>query len=355
MRGPSPELIRPTDEDIAFIASISPESVVDLQPAQPDSGPIETSRIRKLSFDGLRRTYTPKVRTKEKRYDVATIDNSWGLPAGTSCPGATPFCQDCYGKAAEEWDPVRLKMERNMDRLVSAETPGRMLDVLAPGVAQWRKRVDRHGGKKSQLIFRPHWNGDIYNENYAEALAALMQFEENQDVSWWIFTRSYGWGENPVDVIPILAGISNLALYLSVDWFNKDRADEVKSEYGDLVHAAYCGETTVDTMNLSGGEGFICPETAGEMELMPPKARNNPDGNRTQGACTVCRKCIRGETDVHFITGTTTGEVEQPRIFPKALGGKRQPRPQPSMPAEPVPDGRLFSDQSDIPTQESFL
>ncbi len=355
MGAQSPELIRPTNDEIAFITSLTPETVVDLQPDKPDSEIIQLSKIRKLSFDGVKRLYTPKGRTTEKRYDVATIDNSWGLPAGESCPGATPFCQDCYGKAAEEWDPVRLKMERNMDLLVSAETPGRMLDVMAPAVAQWRRRVDRMGGKKSQLIFRPHWNGDIFNENYTEALAALMQNDDNKDVSFWLFTRSFGWGENPVDAIPMLAGIGNLALYLSVDWFNKDRADEVMSEYGDQISAAYCGETTVDTMNLSGGEGFICPETAGEMELMPKKARNNPDGNRVQGACTVCRVCITGREDVHFITGKTTGEIEAPRIFPKVLGGRRQPRPKVPATTEEPSEVRLFTDPQAIPTQESFF
>ncbi len=302
-------LILPTDEQITAINNFDMALAVDEAAPSPESSSLELSFIRKLTTEGTLRFY------RKKRYDVARIGNSYGLPAGDSCPGATPFCEGCYGKSAEEWVSVAAKMERNMNRLVDAGTVGKMIDVIDPAINKWEETLERRGAKPWHYIYRPHWNGDYFSEDYAVASAEVMK--KHAKVSHWVFTRSIGWGENPVNVIPILAEVPNLALYMSVDHFNQDRAREVKAQFGDLVRIAWCGEDTIETMELSKGEGVVCPENVGEKELMVP-LHNNDDPTQLQGACPDCRKCIRGDVDIHFTTSKTRVKY-QGRVFPIAV------------------------------------
>lgn len=302
-------LILPTDEQIAAINNFDMATAIDEAAPSPESSALELSFIRKLTTEGTLRFY------RNKRYDLAHVGNSYGLPAGDSCPGATPFCAGCYGKSAEEWKSVAAKMERNMNRLVDAGTVGKMIDVIDPAINKWEKTLKRRGAKPWHYIYRPHWNGDYFSEDYAAASAEVMK--RHPKVSHWVFTRSIGWGENPVDVIPILAEVPNLALYMSVDHFNQERAREVKAKFGDLVRIAWCGEDTIETMELSKGEGTICPENVGDMELMVPRRTGN-DPKELQGACPQCRHCIKGDGDVHFTTGRTR-VMYQGRAFPIAI------------------------------------
>ena len=61
------------------------------------------------------------------------------------------------------------------------------------------------------MYYRIHWSGDIFNEEYAKALASAIQL--NSDIHFWGYTRSFF-------SVPHLCNLPNLTLYLSLDPVN---------------------------------------------------------------------------------------------------------------------------------------
>lgn len=215
-----------------------------------------------------------------------SIHNSFGLPAGDSCPGKTPFCESCYAVISEQSKGVRDAMQHNLRLLTEAGTVESMTHLLAEAVGRFTFEAMQKNLAPRDWVFRIHWDGDFFSEDYARAWAAVI--EANSDVQFWAYTRSY---VPPVNVVPILAGIPNLALYLSADEWNIERAKLVASEWPQ-VRLAICTVDYETGRKLADRKAIVCPENNGRMPLMK-------DG---RGACVDCRLCPDARADVIFST-----------------------------------------------------
>src|SRR4051794_30120190 len=146
------------------------------------------------------------------------IANSFGLLAGRahSCPGATATCQRvCYaGKLEKVYKGVREVLVSNQEELTGQDKAG-MAGLLAEMIAGFCADCDRaeRRGSKVPRDFRIHWDGDFFSLDYAEAWADVIN--SSSHVRFWVYTRSFD--PSSLDVLPALAGLTNLTVYLSVD------------------------------------------------------------------------------------------------------------------------------------------
>lgn len=159
-------------------------------------------------------------------------------------------------------------------------------------VVDFRADLERHGGEP---IFRIHWDGDFYSLAYARAWAIVIA--ENPDIRFWAYTRSF---RGRVNVVPTLASLENLTLYLSVDRDNAGAARTILRGYPN-ARAATLTDTATDgaTMLADLGRAYApaCPENTRRIPLV--LAGRGPNGNGA-GACAACGLCIRGTRDVRF-------------------------------------------------------
>lgn len=85
-----------------------------------------------LSFD---RKVSPTGTWQESRRRwIPTTPNSFGLPSGSTCPGATEFCESCYGAASEQSAGVAELLERNRRLLVMLPRTGDWPTVQVAGL-----------------------------------------------------------------------------------------------------------------------------------------------------------------------------------------------------------------------------
>ena len=213
-----------------------------------------------------------------------SIGNSFGLPAGISCPGATSVCDKvCYAKKIERMPylkAVRDNLRHNWDTLSQASRP-EMIRLLDEMIGEWRTECIRRG---KDLKFRIHWDGDFFSADYAIAWATVISVYP--DVQFWAYTRSF-------DLVGHFFGLSNLSLYLSVDSENIVKAAKTRKDF-PFVRWAYLDETMADAAEVmiaeTGKPGAMCPENIGRIPLIEKK----------KGACISCNLCVAGKADIRF-------------------------------------------------------
>lgn len=216
------------------------------------------------------------------------IANAFGLPSGLafSCPGATAVCAAvCYaGKIEKVRKAVANMMLANWQQLANANY-AEMYALIREMISDFAAECDRKNGRKE---FRIHWDGDFFSADYARAWAAVIR--EFPDVQFWAYTRSF---VDALNVVPILANIDNLSLYLSVDRENIESAKRIRREFPS-VRWAFLGESDASTkaemLTLGNRPGAICPENVKRIPLITPKG----------GACITCQLCVKGKADVRF-------------------------------------------------------
>lgn len=237
----------------------------------------------------LRRSNDRKVAADVTPAGGVRIANAFGLPSGNaySCPGATTVCSAiCYaGKIENVRKAVLAMMLSNWNALQGKDEDG-MYALISEMISDFVAECDRKGGTKS---FRIHWDGDFFSLDYARAWARVIR--ENSDVTFWAYTRSF---VGDVNVIPILAGIPNLSLYLSVDKVNLSDAKRIRKAFPS-VRWAFLGQDSASTkadMLAAGNDrpGAICPENVKRIPLITDKG----------GACITCSLCVEGKADVRF-------------------------------------------------------
>lgn len=276
---------------------------------------LKLSRDRKVSplgrDGGERRRLNGK---KMDRGKVATINNSFGLPSGTTCPGKTSFCKSCYATNSEVYFPnVGRAMRHNLAMLNLFEarfgTPG-LIELLDEAVSRYERQADFYEFDRSIRVFRIHWDGDFYSYPYAVAWAEVIRRHPN--VTFWCYTRSFS---PDMDIVPVLAPLENLTLYLSVDADNCRAAHEVLRREPDVLVAACAVDyrTARELRNIARGSepplaSVPCPENARVIPL------NNADG---VGACVTCGLCVRGNRDILFSTSHLEDVLHgQGELFP---------------------------------------
>lgn len=241
-----------------------------------------------LSFD---RKVSPRaVYQASRRRWIATIPNSFGLPSGDSCPGMTSFCASCYASRSEQSAGVRALVERNLRTLQAADGTDGMAALLARMIDRYETHADQVDVPADDRMFRIHWDGDFFSVEYAQAWARVIR--AHPGVAFWTYTRSFG---PPVDVVDVLAGIDNLALYLSVDADNAERAAQVTAARPD-VRLALCAVDYQTARALHPPRGLTpvpCPENTGRVGLTD---------DHGVGACVTCRICPDDRRDIMFAT-----------------------------------------------------
>ncbi|MGY1709137.1 hypothetical protein ACI8AC_06455 [Geodermatophilus sp. SYSU D00758] len=221
------------------------------------------------------------------------IANSFGLPAGRahSCPGATATCvRVCYaGKLEKLYRGLREVLVGNLETLTGLDRAG-MAALLIDMIAGFRADCER-AEKRGAVVprdFRIHWDGDFFSLTYAEAWADVVR--ASPDIRFWVYTRSFD--PASLDVLPVLAGLPNLTVYLSVDPDNLAAASAAKQR-NPWVHWAYLAETFADgraDLAELPGKRYPCPENGKRIPLISEKG----------SACIRCGICPSGRGDVVF-------------------------------------------------------
>ncbi len=213
----------------------------------------------------------------------ASIANTFGLPSGKafSCPGATSVCETiCYaGRLEKVFKGVRNVLVSNYEQLLKADLMGKAT-LLAEMIREFSDECDKRGAEK---LFRIHWDGDFFDEEYTRAWAiTIMAFP---DVQFWAYTRSDF-------AVPLLINIENLALYFSADSANKTLAWELKRKYGvKLAYLAKDFATGKADFNEQQEKSAIpCPENNKKIPMISEKG----------SACVMCSQCVFARNDILF-------------------------------------------------------
>lgn len=234
----------------------------------------------KLSSD---RKVSPKskcyVRNGKKEFRPV-VPNAFGLPAGDSCPDMTEWCAVCYADSIQKmYTNVNKLLWHNFDLLKECgSNVNRMVDLLDEAV----KSINWKG---EEPVFRWHWSGDIFSKPYAAAIAECCR--RNPGVQFYIYTRSFDW-------VSCIVGVPNLAVYLSVDPFNIDKAKKTYAKFPEVMIAA-CGETWEESEDLMrevvGRNAPRCPENTKKIPLVSDEG---------VGACVACGMCPEAKNHVRF-------------------------------------------------------
>src|SRR5687768_6071074 len=232
--------------------------------AAPPVRPAEVRPLRRSADRKVTNLVSPSGRT-------AKIANSFGLPAGRqhSCPGATATCERvCYaGKLEKLYKGVLDVLTGNMRALAGLDRSA-MAGLLADMIDGFRADCERaeQRGSKVPRDFRIHWDGDFFSLEYAEAWADVIR--ACPDVRFWVYTRSFD--PSALDVLPVLADLPNLSVYLSVDPDNLAAAKEARRR-NSWVRWAYLAETFADgraDLATLPGKRYPCPENGRRIPLI---------------------------------------------------------------------------------------
>lgn len=227
------------------------------------------------------------------------IPNSFGLPAHVSCPGATSVCESiCYAFRLERaYTNVAKLLKNNWDELQACgNSVKKMVVLLNDLILRYKaehQRIETLRGEVFPKVFRIHWDGDFYSKTYAKAWRAIVL--NHPDVQFWAYTRSFS---PKMNVVPLLAGLDNLSLYLSVDKVNAKWAEKVIDENPGVRIAALGdsfdshGESAMEiSLRIAKRKAPKCPEQTGRYPLVLE------NGN---GACVECMLCVNGTNNVLF-------------------------------------------------------
>ena len=213
----------------------------------------------------------------------ASIANTFGLPAGKaySCPGATSVCESvCYaGKLEKVFPTVKKNLLHNWELLKDADSDT-MVSLLSEMIDEFIKDCDK---RNAQKLFRIHWDGDFFNDTYANAWKTVIL--NNPSIQFWVYTRVKS-------AAIILNGIDNLSLYYSTDSENVKIGVDLKINNG--IRLAYLAKNfavgQADMKAMIGKVGAKCPENNKQIPLISTKG----------SACVSCSLCVYSKSDIVF-------------------------------------------------------
>ena len=213
----------------------------------------------------------------------ASIANTFGLPAGKSysCPGATSVCESvCYaGRLEKVFPTVKKNLLHNWALLKDADYET-MVELLNEMIIDFKKDCAK---KDAPLLFRIHWDGDFFNDTYANAWKTVIT--NNLDIQFWVYTRVKS-------AALMLKDIANLSLYYSTDSENKDIAISLKKDEG--IKLAYLAKNfavgQAEMKEMFNKPGAKCPENKKSIPLI----------STSGSACVSCSLCVFNKSDIVF-------------------------------------------------------
>lgn len=229
----------------------------------------------------LIRSKDRKVANSVTKSGNPNIANSFGLPAGKeySCPEQTAFCgKICYaGKLEKIYKGVKNNLVANWEALKDAEI-SEQYALLDSMITAFERECEK---KNAEKLFRIHWDGDFFNDEYTRAWALIIR--DHSNVQFWVYTRVLASA-----MLLHYRSLPNLALYFSADEDNLHFANIAKDKG---INIAYVGRTFAEGKELFP-KATKCPENNKSIPLVSPKG----------SACKVCGLCINGRKDVLFST-----------------------------------------------------
>lgn len=244
--------------------------------------PIERSPMLRLSKD---RKVTNSVTSTGK----ANVKNSFGLPAGISCPGMTSFCKSiCYAGRMERLPnltSLRNVVQDNFATLLYADYLGGIRGMVHEIMPLMNEFMTESNKRNAPLNFRIHWDGDFFSIDYAYAWAMIAR--AYPEINFWVYTRSF---TPEINVLPYITNIPNINVYLSADPVNVKLAKEMAALYGLPIAMVDRDFEAGNDILESAGKVVKCPENGGRLELISEKG----------SACARCKWCIFGKGDVLF-------------------------------------------------------
>ena len=248
---------------------------------------------------------------------VATVPNALPLPAGPpamggTCPGATGPCRGCYAAVLETaYGGLRAMVAANYDTLVHALECGGVLNAAAllSAAVEHSATLQRADGVR-RPVFRWHSDGDIFSAQYGRAMRRAII--ATPTVDHWAYTRT-------LSAVRLFRGVPRLALFVSADSDNVERAARVAARWGRPLamladndeHAAELWGRVFDTVGDAIPAPVTCP-AAGRWQHdgRGPAHIVGPDGRRSSlergggavGACVSCAVCLPGRGRVRSVT-----------------------------------------------------
>ena len=232
----------------------------------------------------LKRSNDRKVTNRVDTKGVSSLlKNTFGLPSGIaySCRGETPTCKRvCYaGKLEKLYPSVRALLLHNWLLLKDADEDT-MVSLLDDMIQSYLKDCNKH--PSVDKIFRIHWDGDFFSDEYTVAWATVIQ--RHPSIQFWVYTRVESSAR-------ILQGINNLALYYSTDRDNESIGISLRAIGIKLAYLEDTFETGgIRLKVITGKVGAMCPENKGVIPLI----------STLGSACGVCRLCVDNRTDIRF-------------------------------------------------------
>jgi hypothetical protein len=127
---------------------------------------------------------------------------NFSIPAGSTCPGKSNFCQGCYAQKGFFQMP-RLKSTYAQNREVTQGDT--FIDTMIGHIQQATRKVK---------VFRIHVSGDFYSATYTRKWIAIVQ--ALPDVQFYAYTRSW----RVASIRPTLEelhALPNIQLFASMD------------------------------------------------------------------------------------------------------------------------------------------
>ena len=213
----------------------------------------------------------------------SAIKNTFGLPSGIaySCRGETPTCKRvCYaGRLEKVYPSVRALLLHNWLLLKDADY-NTMVSLLDDMIQSFNKDCAKY--PSVDKIFRIHWDGDFFSDEYTTAWATVIQ--RHPSIQFWVYTRVESSAR-------ILQGIDNLSLYYSTDRDNESIGISLRAIGIKLAYLEDTFETGgIRLKVITGKVGAMCPENKGVIPLI----------STLGSACGVCRLCVDNKTDIRF-------------------------------------------------------
>jgi hypothetical protein len=235
--------------------------------------------------------------------------NSFGLPCGETCPGSTGYCQtDCYADDLRLRHSTRKKLARNLELLRQQENLAGITFLVRGLVAEYNRRANLRDIDPNKRRFRIHWSGDFHSIDYTQAWRTVMK--ENPGIHFLTYTRSFG---PEVNVLPILDGVDNLELFISVDKYNVDLASEAIKESPN-TRVSYLVDYLEEVEELRAKMG----RTEGFKSYACPEVMRKKDGSRMLplisekgGACSVCQYCMVRRGNNYDVVFVKTGQKQR--------------------------------------------
>ena len=253
----------------------------------------------------------PKIRPTSDRKvrKYKTQQNCYGLLPGRdgSCPGATLGPGGCCwvkdGRKHEVcyvaglmaiYKGVRPILEHNTKILKEADLQQKqqILEAEFQRFYDAEMKREKRTGEPAWLLYRLHWSGDFFDAEYAQAAAAAMK--KFPMIKFWVYTRS-------MFAVPILADVSNLVVYISLDPVNMVEGLDTfytwkKNAKHENVQICYLSPTPVNDFEAQWAmaRGLTANPHLWEGEETPIMATCPVDVGRLplEGGCATCQKCL---------------------------------------------------------------